>query len=90
MVEVDVGQRREQVEEHNAVGLTIGPAEGAEARQILADALELVDQQILQIRRYFILAANFFWGPAQPAPASVRLVCSYWKQNVFRFLISNR
>jgi len=76
VVEIDIGHCREQGGEHEAVCLTIGPAEGAEALAILTDALELMEQHVLQIRRDSSLPHTPF-GPEQPAPASVRLVCSH-------------
>jgi len=63
-VEVDVGQGGEQREQHEAVGLMVRSAESAEARPVLADALELVDQHILQIGRGLTLAAHAFGGGA--------------------------
>ncbi len=63
-VEIDVGERREEGEEDEAVGFDVRRAKLARAMQILADALADIEQNVLQIGGRRVLAAHAFGARA--------------------------
>ena len=66
-IEIDVGEGREEGEEHEAVRFDVGGAKQAGAVQILADALTDIEQNVLQIGGRRVLAAHAFRAGAARA-----------------------